>query len=218
MRAVSPSKVIILSVLLVATAYLVNARLTSVPIASAKPALKLSFQEIPGWSAEADQTLDDQICNWLNLDDYLMRSYHRGADTVTLYIGYYRSAAKVGAAHDPTVCFNGQGWLLSDPTSGNYTLVETPGMSVGYSSMTAERNGEKEIIVYWFQTNGKALSSTIEQKIAMVRDRLNGAGEDNAFVRITTPVSKGNRIEAEKRIFGFIDSFYPQLHRYVTGS
>jgi EpsI family protein len=218
MRAVNPSKVIILSVLLAVTAFLVHARLTSGLTASAKPALDISLQAIPGWYTGADQTLDKQICTWLNLDDYLLRNYHRGSDTVTLYIGYYRSAAKVGAAHDPTVCFNGQGWLLSNPSRGSYKLAGSPDLSVDYSAMTAERNSESEMIVYWFQTNGKASSSTLEQKIVMVRDRLNGAGEDNAFVRITTPVTNGNKKEARKRIFEFIEAFYPQFHNYVTGS
>lgn len=50
----------------------------------------------------------------------------------------------------------------------------------------------------------------------MVRDRLFGHGEDNAFVRITSPIGEGGAVAALKKIFNFIDAFYPSFNKYMV--
>jgi EpsI family protein len=156
------------------------------------------------------------VVNMLDLDDYLFRSFKKGEQTVTLYVGYYRRADKVGAAHDPLVCFHGQGWGIVDQSSDHYTLAGEPSLTLSFSSIIAERQGEKEQIVYWFQTNGRSSPNTLSQKIDMVKDRLFGHGEDNAFIRITSPIGNGSPDETRKRIFDFIDAFYPAFRGYIA--
>ena len=218
MGTVSLFRVILLSLLLAATAFLVHGRMASGSAPLPKVPLKESFERVDGWNATGNQQLSDQVVNLLNLDDYLFRSFEKGEQAVTLYVGYYRTAKKVGAAHDPLVCFQGQGWGITDRLHARFPLSGAPGLTLSFSSMIAERQGEKELIVYWFQTNRRTSSNTFSQKVDMVRDKLSGHGEENAFVRITTPISDGKPGEARERIFDFVEAFYPAFNRYMTGS
>jgi EpsI family protein len=216
MGTMSPFRVILLLILLAATALLVHGPMEAGLASKPKVPLREAFERFGGWSGGGNLQLSEQIIDGLKLDDYLFRGFEKGKQTVTIYIGYYRTAGKVGAAHDPLVCFQGQGWGIVERAGGRCTVAGNPDLSVSYSSMIAERNGEKELIVYWFQANERSSDNTLSQKVDMVRDRIFGHGEDNAFVRITTPIGDGKPEEARKRIFDFVDAFYPTFHRYMV--
>jgi EpsI family protein len=218
MRKVSLVRVITLAILLTAAAITVHGRPAHRGGGDVKPALERAFADIPGWQTGDTFAMGDRIVDALKLDDHLFRSFRKGGEPVTLYIGYYRTAGKVGAAHDPLVCFSGQGWQIGKRASGSFTLTGAKNLTIDYSSMIAERQGERELIVYWFQTNGETSAGTLSQKVAMFRDRLSGNGEENAFVRITAPIEGNSEATARRRIFGFMENFYPAFHRYVVGS
>lgn len=162
--------------------------------------------------------MDFRVVEELKLDDYLFQSYGSGTGLVNLYIGYYRTAKKVGAAHDPLVCFQGQGWQLFNRDRGEYSLSRKPDLKISYSTMIAQRQEHREMIVYWFQANGKAEASTQSQKVAILLDKLSGRYEENAFVRISSPIAGESPEAVRKRLFEFIEEFYPLFHRYVTNS
>lgn len=218
MRVISPFKLIILSILLLITAYLINSHSSKrVDIFDKKP-LKYCFAKVGSGLFANDFYINASIVEALKLDDYLFKSYERDKGQVNLYIGYYRTAKKIGEVHDPLVCFSGQGWQLKNRESGDYTLTRYPNLKVSYSSMIAERQGESEFVVYWFQSNGKAMANTQSQKIAMILDKFSGKSEDNAFVRISAPVKDETPETVRKRIFDFIEDFYPDFYRYVNNS
>lgn len=215
MGSISTYKIAVLAIVLVATAFLLNGRTSATRVPVSKAALGDVFTDIGKWKGGTGSQLDSRIADELQLDDYLFKTFTLGSDSVTLYIGYYQSAAKVGAAHDPLVCFNGQGWHISETSRGKFKL---PDNSISYSSMLVERNGEREFVVYWFQTRGEASATTLVQKIDSLRVRLASSAEDNAFIRLSTSVDGGSNEQAQKRIFSFVEEFYPMLHRYMTGS
>ncbi|WP_052263376.1 exosortase C-terminal domain/associated protein EpsI [Geobacter pickeringii] len=217
MRTLSTKRLIILSVLLAATAFLAYGPAARSAAVITKAPLQVAFERLDGWSSAGSQFLGDTVTDALKLDDHIFQSYRNESGQVTLYVGYYRTAGKVGAAHDPLVCFTGQGWRIGERIRGEYSLGGKASSTISYSSMIAERQGERELIVYWFQTNGVTSSSTLGQKVAMVRDRFVGAGEDNAFVRISTSLGDESPEAGRKRIFAFIDSFYPAFRGYVVG-
>jgi EpsI family protein len=218
MGTVSPFRVMLLSIVLATAAFLSHGSMATISVPVPKMPLQQAFERAGDWIGAGNQTLDDQIVDGLKLDDYLFRRFKEGRKAVTLFVGYYRTAKKVGAAHDPLVCFQGQGWSITEQARGLYTLTGSPGLTVSYSSMIVEHQGEREMIVYWFQTNGRTSANTFTQKVDMVRDRFFGQGEDNAFVRITSPVGEGSSAAAQKKIFGFVEAFYPIFHGYVASN
>jgi EpsI family protein len=202
--------------LLLATALLVHGNFRESTGKHSKEPLQQVFARIKGLQLVNSIPMDSRIAEELKLDDYLFQSYVRDIGQVSLYIGYYRSAKKAGAAHDPLVCFQGQGWQITKRESGEYVFIRNPAMRISYSSMIVERQDHRQLIIYWFQANGKANHSTYQQKNALVLDKLFGRNEDNAFVRLSTPIDTDSPEVARKRLFEFIEDFYPEFYRYVT--
>ncbi|MDD2736007.1 MAG: EpsI family protein [Desulfuromonadaceae bacterium] len=215
MRKVSILKIVLLSALLLMAALMVNLSVSKLQ-QTAKAPLRNALDSLPGWSASPNISMGAAIEEALKLDDYLFKSYKHGNDTVSLYIGYYRSAAKVGSAHDPLVCFTGQGWRITERGKGTYQLPGPDNLKINYSTMIAEQQSEKEFIIYWFQVNNTTSSGTFGQKSQMLWQRLrNNPREENAFVRVSTRMEGNSPELAKKRTIDFINTFYPEFYRYV---
>ena len=159
--------------------------------------------------------LDPKIVESLKLDDYANQNYSDGNVTISLYIGYYFTTKKVGAAHDPLVCFPGQGWVVSDTQKDKIVLNPKPADSISYSSMIAHRGLQKELIIYWFQSYDKTNPGTLSQKTTSLYQKVFHHREDNAFVRISTPIEERSLSECSETVFKFIRSFYPIFLNYV---
>lgn len=216
MRAVNSFSLAILSILLVLATFMVHVNYGGNTARAAKEPLSQMFTSNNGWRLVGNYPLEVSVVNELKLDDYIFQSYARNTEAVSLYIGYYRTAKKVGAAHDPLVCFQGQGWQIKNRESGEYALSRNPELKISYSAMIAERQEEQQLIIYWFQANRKATANTHFQKAAMVLDTFSGGCEDNAFVRISAPIAGESPEVVRKRVFDFVEDFYPDFIHYVT--
>ena len=215
MGQISQKRVIVLVACFLATAILVYLKPES------KASIKSSqlidtLSGIKGWQNRGFIPFDNKIIETLKLDDYVNLRYSDGKDIVSLYVGYYLSTKKVGAAHDPTVCFPGQGWILSEKSTGTLELATDPGTAIAYSMMIAELEQQKELLVYWFQSYDQTMSGTFGQKLSLFWKKLLGQGEDNAFVRITVPIGDQPIEEYRDTAFRFIQAFYPVFLEFVT--
>lgn len=180
-----------------------------------KTPLHQALLEIKGWKNFGFSPFDPEIVEALKLDDYVNQQYSNGSSSVFLYIGYYFTTKKVGAAHDPLVCFPGQGWMLSGKEKSKLILDTETGESISYSMMIAHRRQQTELIIYWFQSYDQTSPDTFSQKIASFVNKIYNSGEDNAFVRITMPVGEKSISECRETIFNFIRAFYPVFLNYI---
>lgn len=171
------------------------------------------------WQMIEDIPLDERVRSELKLDDYLFRRFSNGRATLVLYIGYYYSNAKVGAAHDPLVCFPGQGWVLSDKKA-IATQVQLPeGVdTLAFATMKAERNEDKEMLLYWFQADTQATDSTLMQKLHLLRKTILGKGQHNAFVRVSINLRNTTMNDGQETLKIFISDFYPVFLDYVRST
>jgi len=211
---ISHRKIIILALCFVLTSVFVYWKAPSIAVEK-NISLKQALADIHGWENNGFSPFDQKIVDALELDDYANQSYTNGQDIVSLYIGYYLTTKKVGAAHDPLVCFPGQGWELSDKKSGELILNQETDNSLSYSSMIAQRGQQKELIIYWFQSYDQTNPDTLSQKISLLWKKILNNKEDNAFVRITAPIGEKTISESQKTIFQFIKDFYPVFLEYV---
>lgn len=177
--------------------------------------LTSALDSIKNWEAGQETLMDPRIVKELDLDDYIFRSYGNSNGSVTLYIGYYFSSKKVGAAHDPLVCFPGQGWAVGERTKGKVTINTTLNESVSYSVMLAERHSQRELIVYWFQSYDETNADTFSQKVSLFWKRTTQTRGDNAFVRVSTTLGDRTVEEGMEVINKFIKAFYPVFMTYV---
>lgn len=168
---------------------------------------------IPEWVRTDTVPLQEKYITALALDDYVYDTFAREGKTVSLYIGYYFTKDKVGAAHSPLVCFPGQGWTLSEKENRTVTV---DGHAVHLAQMVAELNGRRELLQFWFQAYDQTSPGTFRQKINTLRTMLMHGRDDNAFVRITIPMDNHNLSEAARIGDQFIQSFYPVFLNYVT--
>ncbi|MCD4677446.1 MAG: EpsI family protein [Desulfobacula sp.] len=178
--------------------------------------LKDALINIPEWQQFPDSPIDSEIITTLKLDDYINNTFSKESNQVSLYIGHYNTAKKVGAAHDPTVCFPGQGWILSDKIKGTYQFKSDKEYSIPYSMMVAPRGESKQLIIYWFQSHDIANSNTLSQKFTLIWNRFLHKGESNAFVRVIMPLKGKTVTECKTTILDFITNFYPVYIGYIT--
>jgi hypothetical protein len=80
------------------------------PKVEKKIKLTEALAHIDGYKVVNSSNLEENIYQFLDLDDYLFRTYEKDGVKITLYIGFYYTVDKVSAAHSPLVCFPGQGW------------------------------------------------------------------------------------------------------------
>ena len=214
MGQISHRKIIILALCLVITSIFIYSKPSSIAVEK-NISLKQALADIHGWENNGFSPFDQKIVDALELDDYANQSYTKGQDIVSLYIGYYLTTKKVGAAHDPLVCFPGQGWALTDKKSGELILNQETDNSLSYSSMIAQRGLQKELVIYWFQSYDRTNPDTLSQKISSLLGKILNNREDNAFVRVSVAIENQLKDKAFNNGEKFIKSFYPHFLQYV---
>lgn len=214
MGQISNKRVIIIIFCLIVTGLVIylepssNARIKQVELARA-------MSRIDGWPSSENILLDSRIVEALNLDDYANLTYSNGTSRASLYIGYYLTSKKVGAAHSPLVCFTGQGWLLSESTNEFMKIGEA---KINFTKMIASNGSRKELLIFWFQSFDRTSCGTFWQKINTLWAKLRTGREDNAFVRITVPMDELTSNEAYTVGRQFMMSFYPRFLEYIKGN
>lgn len=177
--------------------------------------LEQALLDIQEWTQAEKNELSSIIVEELKLDDYVFQTYTKHDDSVTLYVGFYFTGKKVGAAHDPQVCYPGQGWKLTGKDRRSYSLGGNGDLD--YSRVVADLNGNKEEIYYWFQVDNESVPNTFLQKISLLKKKLLQQGENNAFVRISTSLNNKSEKEAQRVMLDFVDKFYPLFVDYIRG-
>jgi len=213
-RKINILQLVSLFVCLLFTGILIYLQPNPVQVSHLLP-LRQSMANFGDWTLIGERPLDLRIIDELKLDDYVYQGYSQGNQEVDLYVGYYYSSSKVGAAHDPLVCFPGQGWLLSDKKFGTLNLSN---MSVGqldYSQVVASKEGESLLVIYWFQAGLETASNTFEQKFFTLKNKLFEQRSNNAFVRISTPLKNISIKEGELLLRQFVVNFYPEFYNYL---
>jgi EpsI family protein len=217
MRALKLSSLVILTLLLMLTALVVH----GMPARAGRPAperapLEQALNTLPGWPGGRSIPLSPKVVRSLQLDDYLFRVYGAPAEPVTLYIGFYLTAKKIGAADHPLVCYPGQGWQVNLREQGVYRLASAPKLAVAYSAMMVSNQDSRDLVFYWFQVGDASFNGTFWQKLAMFGRRVRGLSEENAFIRISVPVGSDGEEEARRRALAFVEGFYPVFDAYLA--
>lgn len=206
----------IIIALLVVTGILIHRAQGSTAIQRSQP-LRRVIDKVEGWRSVGEIPLDSAVIQSLDLDDYLNHAYTDGTKTVALYVGFYSTSRKIGAAHDPLVCFSGQGWTVSGHKQGELSLTDSPTTTISFTEMTAERRQEKQLIAYWFQAYDRSTPDTFSQKVSSAWQRLAKGRGENAFVRLSMPIGSASEEECRETIHRFMRAFYPVFMSFVQG-
>ncbi len=170
------------------------------------------LKNIPGWEQIMTSNLGDDVLTELELDDHIYQNYSNGSFTVSLYVGYYSTLKKVGAAHSPLVCFPGQGWSVSGVKQKKHKSING---SINYTSMIVSKSQTKELVLYWFQAYDKTSSGTFLQKIYTLWSKIRYSREDNAFLRVSIQLDERSEKDSLAACLDFMNQFYPVFYTYI---
>lgn len=202
------------ALIFVATAVVIYNKPESTVSAKPRP-LNKALNTMEHWAPGEHIPYDPEIVKSLKLDDYVNKVFVKDDAMISLYVGYYTTAKKIGAAHDPLVCFPGQGWQISNKQKGSVNIPPPIDQEIDYSTMRVDREGSSTLILYWFQAGTTAHASTFRQKLATIANRLRGKKEDNAFVRLTCTLRGTSESECLQTMIDFTKSFYPTFLQYI---
>ena len=176
--------------------------------------LRQTFNTITGYAVSGQLQMEQNLYDFLRLDDYAYMAYEKDGITLYLYIGYYYTEDKITAAHSPLVCFPAQGWVLDKAASHTITAKDH---TVRFAEMEAVLGKRKQLILYWFQTYKTTTPHSHMLKLHALYNRMVHNEEQNAFVRIAIPMDDIERSESFRAGTDFIEAFYPRFLDYIEG-
>ena len=173
-----------------------------------------------GWEGRPLADMTQKVLDVLGVDDYIRRTYHRAdSSLVSLYIGYHASQQKGDSIHSPMNCMPGSGWQpvrnerISIPING--------GESIEVNRVDIQKGTERQVVLYWYQSQGRVIASEYMGKIYQVLDALRTSRTDAALVRIISPINTNAphqaqaESEAEKSVVEFTQALFPMLFQYI---
>jgi EpsI family protein len=179
-----------------------------VPEASALSALPL---QIDGWRGQDLGRLDHDTEAVLQADTYLLRRYTREGVPADLFIAYYATQRSGHTIHSPLNCLPGTGWEWVDRRRERVTV--RAGHDIEINANIARKNGEQDLVYYWYQSHGRAIASEYRNRLLLVQDALTLHRSDGALVRVTAAVLPRTARAAD--VAAFIRALYPILTRHL---
>jgi len=154
-----------------------SARLESIPL------------NISGWQGR-DMEISKDIRKSLGADRLLSREYvnSKTGQGLGLLI-VYRKYGRREFAHRPEMCYPAAGWEIVKKT---YSSVPYAGTPVRARVVAAEREGNRELIAYWFASGERTEANFAKQQLWMALDRLQDQRYGWAFIRINVPALYGD--------------------------
>lgn len=169
--------------------------------------------QVGNWRGERDD-LGAELQKTLDADDLVSFSYQSedSYDRLGLMIAYRRYGRR-GFAHRPEMCYPASGWTV---ISTSYVKVPYDGRDIQAKEVVAEKDDQREIIVYWFASGERTEANYVKQQYWMALDRLRTQKYGWAFVRVNCPVTITDD-DARAEIRRFLQSASAPLASILTG-
>ena len=78
-----------------------------------------------------------------------------------------------------------------------------------------EKGKQRQVVLYWFQSRGRFISSEYMQKIYLVFDSITRQRTDGSFVRLIAPVKDGDNEKTLYDLKEFAGFIIPILQEYI---
>ena len=221
-------RAVVLCLILIAGAvYLARASRTEpVPIRRSLDGLPML---LGGWSGQPAAPMDPRVLAVLGVDDYLERYYAGpGGARIGLYIGYYQSQRQGDTIHSPLNCLPGGGWNpvvrtraripVQSGGSEEWDGGEVPSRAIEANSIVIQKGLDRQVVIYWYQSQGRVIASEYWGKIYTVLDAIRTNRTDAAMVRIIAQVNGSDDQavrEAQNHALAFAQGIFPYLSSYL---
>jgi EpsI family protein len=160
------------------------------------------------WHGTPLRAFDADTLRVLGTDEYVNRTYvARGRPPVGLYVGYYQSQRQGDAIHSPLNCLPGTGWQIAE---GSRVDIPVAGRSIDASRLIVMKDGDRELVLYWYEGRGRSIGSDYANKLWLLADAMRFNRTDGALVRVLTPLST-SEAEARTNAAAFVREAYPAI-------
>ena len=166
--------------------------LAAAPVIPQRQALADFPRQLGPWELSREGSMSRSLERVLAADDYLLRSYHNASgQSADLFIAYYKVQNAGESMHSPKNCLPGSGWESIE--TGRLQLGEDAARRpIWVNRYVIEKGGERLLMLYWYQAEGRVIASEYWGKICLVWDALCRHRRNGAIVRITVPLVNSN--------------------------
>jgi EpsI family protein len=201
--------------LLLGTALFLQARNRGEVFPSRKPLA--SFPEQLGNWAGTDVEIPKDIREILGAGDFMLRIYRDQSQrqpNTDLFIAYFPSQRAGDTIHSPKNCLPGAGWT---PIESARITLSVPGHApIPVNRYVIAKGTDRLLVLYWYWAHDRAVASEYWAKIYLVTDSIRMNRSDGSLVRLTTPMSRGESVEAAmERLQPFAGEIVPLLNQYI---
>ena len=210
------TRIAILCLVLLATAGVI-ARASKPEIVPIRESLDGMPIRIGPWTGGPSQIMKSNVLSILGVDDYVDRTYvSPDLFPAHLYVGYYESQRSGDTMHSPLNCLPGAGW--NPVKRGHIRIPVGGGSAIEINRIVISKGGEKQVVLYWYQSHGRVVASEYWGKIYTVIDAMRTNRTDAALVRVVCPVAgtdAASEKDAEERAVEFVKELFPLLERFL---
>jgi EpsI family protein len=170
--------------------------------------------EVNGWTGR-DVPIPQETLDVLKAGDTLERIYTNpnNSSYVDLFIGYFPTQRTGAQIHSPKNCLPGAGWA---PVETGDITFDSNGTSIHANRYVIGKGNQRNLVLYWYQSHGRAIASEYSAKAYLVADSIRLNRTDAALVRVITPFNLGEgSTSAEARAIEFAKKIVPQLPRFI---
>ncbi len=138
---------------------------------------------LAGLGLVRSEALEPEVLEMVRPRSYVMRLYAADDAAVWLYAGYYDDGRRA-AVHDPTVCYPAQGWEILSARMEPLDLGGGERLQARW--LLVERDGRREVVLYWFQRAHRWALEPWREELMQVVDAVRGR-PGFTFVRVSMP-------------------------------
>jgi EpsI family protein len=173
--------------------------------ALARPLDTITVQA-PGWQAVENPELSERMLSQLRPSSYLSRTYRSSTLEADLFIAFYEQQRSGESMHSPKHCLPGAGWEIWDYGTA---AIPVAGQSFTVNKYSVSREGQRMLVLYWYQSKGRIIASEYMGKLLLARDALLHNSTSGSIVRISVPDRPG----ALEQAISLASAIIPQLRR-----
>ena len=158
-------------------------------------------RHISGFAGTDNPSLSDEVLAKLQPTSYLSRTYSKPGIQADLFIAFYAQQRAGESMHSPKHCLPGAGWEIWD-----YGSTEIPAAAHRFTvnRYSISHEGERSLVLYWYQSKGRIIASEYLGKILLARDALLQNSTAGSIVRIIVPDRPGALEDARAFAAGLI--------------
>jgi len=207
-RLVIPSVILLLS-------FAVRVWTAVAPVAPVRQPLAEFPRQLGNWQMLENETIDEDTLSILKADDTMQRVYRNSdGQYASVFVAYYRAQQAGENMHSPKNCLPGSGW---SPVANDYVELNTgpEGRPVRVNRYIVEKSGERDLVLYWYQEQGRVIASEYWGKLYMIWDTIRSGRRDGAIVRIIVPMRDKNDNRALETALDLVRASTPVLPRFL---